>query len=401
SILGGYGEYGTSIIVSPKNDVGDLPTKNHLDGTFDGAHSISAEQIHQLLGTVPSSCFSCPVRCGRKLRLNLNGEKVFEGMEYETIASLGSNCGNSDARSIAEMNYMCNDLGLDTISTGVVIAWAMECYERGLLTKEDTGIELRWGDTEAMKEIIRQIAFREGFGDLLAEGVKRASQRIGRGTEKYAMHVKGLEIPMQQPRTVKMFALGHATSNRGADHLYALPTICYPWFREVARKWLELSDKELEQLNDLSSWKQKAKAVVFSENLCAVADSLGLCKFPLVESYAVPLNTLAEGYDALVGSNVMVRDLLKAGERVVNLERMFNIREGFSRKDDSLPERFLVEPLPSGPSRGSVVELSNMLEEYYEFRGWNSTSGVPKEEKIRELGLEFLMGSNSERVSLF
>ena len=394
-ILRGYGEYGTSIIISPKNDVGDLPTRNHYDGTFGGAHNISAERIHQLLGIVPSSCFSCPVRCGRKVKLEINGEKEFEGMEYETIASLGSNCGNSDAKSIAEMNYMCNDLGLDTISTGVVIAWAMECYEKGLLTKEDTGIELEWGDAEAMKEVIRRIAFREGFGDLLAEGVRRASQKIGRGTERYAMHVKGLEIPMQQPRTVKMFALGHATSNRGADHLYALPTICYPWLREIAKEWLGLSDEELDQLNDLDSWRQKAKAVVFSENLCAVADSLGLCKFPLVESYAVPLTVLVKGYNALVGSNVTPMDLLKAGERIVNLERMFNVREGFSRKDDSLPERFLVDPMPSGPSKGSVVELSKMLEEYYEIRGWDPVSGIPRKEKIKELSLEISQRMNT------
>ncbi|RLG54003.1 MAG: aldehyde ferredoxin oxidoreductase [Thermoproteota archaeon] len=388
-ILRGYREYGTSIIILPKNDIGDLPTKNHYDGTFRNAHNISAERIHRLLGIVPSSCFSCPIGCGRKVRLKLNGEKVFEGMEYETIASLGSNCGNSDARSIAEMNYMCNDLGLDTISTGVVIAWAMECYEKGLLTKEDTGIELEWGNAEAMKEIIRQIAFRKGFGDILAEGVKRASQKVGRGTERYAMHVKGLEIPMQQPRTVKMFALGHATSNRGADHLYALPTICYPWLREIAKEWLGLSDEELDQLNDLDSWKQKAKAVVFSENLCAVADSLGLCKFPLIESYALPLSTLVKGYNALVGSNLTPIDLLKAGERIVNLERMFNVREGFSKKDDSLPERFLVDPMPSGSSKGSVVELGKMLEEYYKIRGWDPASGVPKDENIRELGLKF------------
>lgn len=391
-ILGGFGKYGTSIILLPKNDGGDLPTKNHYDGVFDGAYEISAEKIHKLLGIVPSSCFSCPVRCGRKLKLKSKGEE-FEGMEYETIASLGSNCGNSNARSIAEMNYICNDLGLDTISTGVVIAWAMECYEKGLLTKEDLGLKLEWGDHEAMKEIIRIIAYREGFGDLLAEGVRRASKKIGRSTERYAMHVKSLEIPMQQPRTVKMFALGHATSNRGADHLYALPTICYPWFREIARKQLGLSDEELDELNDLDSWKKKAKAVVFSENICAVADSLGLCKFPLVESFAVPITILVEGYNALVGSNLTSIDILRAGERIVNLERMFNVREGFSRKDDLLPERFLAERLPSGPSKGSVVELNHMLEEYYELRGWDPSSGIPRKEKLKELDLDRLKES--------
>ncbi|HDM92690.1 MAG TPA: aldehyde:ferredoxin oxidoreductase, partial [Candidatus Korarchaeota archaeon] len=286
------------------------------------------------------------------------------------------------------MNLLCNELGLDTISLGGTIAWAMECYERGLLTKEDTGgLEIRWGDVRVMKELIQMTARREGFGSILAEGVKRASQIIGRGTEKYAMHVKGLEIPMQQPRTVKMFALGHATSNRGADHLYALPTICYPHLREEASKYLGLSGADLDELTNVASWKHKARAVVFSENYCAVVDALGVCKFSTVETYAVTPELLAQGYQAFAGVEATMESLLEVGERIVNLERLFNAREGFNRKDDTLPERFTKEPLPSGPFAGSTVELEAMLEEYYSLRGWDPSTGLPTEETLSRLGL--------------
>jgi len=387
--VGELSRYGTSFLVAPKNEIGDLPVQNHYDGTFEEGKRFYAEIIHEELRIKKAACFSCPIGCGRRLKLAISGLEVeLEGMEYETIAALGSNCANTDARAVAEMNLMCNELGLDTISMGVVLAWAMECYERGLLTKEDTGgLEIRWGDFEIMKELICMTAHREGFGDLLAEGVRRASQIVGKDTEKYAMHVKGLEIPMQQPRAVKMFALGHATSNRGADHLYALPTICYPHLREEAKKYLGLLDKELNELTDIASWKHKARAVVFSENFCAIVDSLGICKFPTVETYAVTPELIAQGYGALVGAAITAKDLLEVGERVVNLERMFNCREGFSKKDDTLPERFTKEPLPSGPFRGSVVELEGMLEEYYRLRGWDSETGSPKSETISKLGI--------------
>ena len=387
--VGELSRYGTSFLVAPKNEIGDLPTRNHYDGTFEQGKQLYAETMHEELGIKKAACFSCPIGCGRLLKLAVGGLEVeLEGMEYETIAALGSNCANADARAVAEMNLMCNELGLDTISMGVVLAWAMECYEKGLLTKEDAGgLEIRWGDIEVMKELICMTAHREGFGDLLAEGVRRASQIVGKGTEKYAMHVKGLEVPMQQPRAVKMFALGHATSNRGADHLYALPTICYPHLREEARKYLGLSDEELDELTDVASWKHKARAVVFSENFCAAVDSLGVCKFSTVETYAVTPELLAQGYGALVGAAVTAKDLLEVGERVVNLERMFNCREGVSKKDDTLPERFTKEPLPSGPFRGSVVELGEMLEEYYRLRGWDPEIGSPKSETLSRLGV--------------
>ncbi|MCD4672265.1 MAG: aldehyde ferredoxin oxidoreductase C-terminal domain-containing protein, partial [Anaerolineaceae bacterium] len=233
-----------------------------------------------------------------------------------------------------------NEYGLDTISTGVTIAFALECHEKGLLDHPDHSLE--WGDSETILGLTRDIAFRTGLGVLLSKGVLPAAREIGNGAEKYAMHVKGLEIPRQEPRIAKSFGLGHATSNRGADHLYGMPALDLAGNWEVARKLFP--EEILAELMELSNEKYKADVVVYGEHFCAVVDSLGVCKFSTAETYALMPIDLAAGLQAL-GYDYTEESLLEIGERIVNLERLFNQLHGFGRKDDTLPQRFTAEPL--------------------------------------------------------
>ena len=375
--------YGTMSLIPGKQILGDLPSYNHRKGTFPTVDKLLPEVFHEKFKIKRRSCFLCPIGCGRIVKYE---NTFFEGLEYETIAALGPNCGVGEPADIVKLNFLCNVLGLDTISTGVTIAWAMECYEKGIITEEDTGgLKLKWGDTCVMEEIIEQIAYRREFGGKLSLGVVKAAEKFGPDSLAYAMAVKGVEIPMQQPRAVKMFGLGHATSNRGADHLYALPTICYPWLSKEAMRYLGLDETTLDEFCDVTNPKLKAKAVVFSENLSAVVDSLGVCKFPTVETYIITPEELAEGYSYIVGFKIDIKDLLRVGERIVNLERIFNMRMGFTGKMDTLPERFMSQPLPDGKAKGSIVELDQMLSEYYKERGWYK--GIPCKNKIKELEL--------------
>jgi len=377
-----YSRYGTPLLVEPMSHIGRLPTRNHQTGVFPLAEKIGCEALERFK-VASRSCFSCSFHCKQVLRLDgVTGDHP----EYETLCSLGSRVYVGDLESIIRWNWLCDKLGLDTISTGASIAWAMECYEKGIITEEDTGgLKLKWGDTCVMEEIIEQIAYRREFGGKLSLGVVKAAEKFGPDSLAYAMAVKGVEIPMQQPRAVKMFGLGHATSNRGADHLYALPTICYPWLSKEAMRYLGLDETTLDEFCDVTNPKLKAKAVVFSENLSAVVDSLGVCKFPTVETYIITPEELAEGYSYIAGFKIDIKDLLRVGERIVNLERIFNMRMGFTGKMDTLPERFMSQPLPDGKAKGSIVELDQMLSEYYKERGWYK--GIPCKNKIKELEL--------------
>jgi aldehyde:ferredoxin oxidoreductase len=289
-------------------------------------------------------------------------------------------CWIADFSVIMKANQLCGELGLDTISTGVTVSFAMELYERGLISKKETGLSLEWGNAESTLELIRMIAYREGFGDVLAEGTARASERIGGQASMFAMHVKRMEIPRQEPRTLKAFGLGHAVSNRGADHLYALPTIDSARKTDVAKQLFP--GKPVEKVLDTKNPRYKPEIVVFSENYCAITDALGVCKFTTTETYVFMPSDLARALTALTGEDFTEEELLNCGERIVNLERCFNVREGFSRKDDQLPQRFLKESL-----EGSTVELDQMLSKYYRLRGW-SNQGIPRKEKLSELGLK-------------
>ncbi len=312
-------------------------------------------------------CYACPIRCGRVTELP-TGHKG-EGPEYESGWSLGACCGVKDLIAITEANYLCNRLGLDTISCGVTIACAMELYEKGHLPKEDLagGPELRFGSSEAIIYYTHALARRQGLGDRLAEGALRLAQAYGH--PELAMVVKGQELPAYDPRGAQGHALQYATSNRGGCHVRGYL---------IAPEILGVPEKL-----DPQETAGKAQWVKIFQDLTAVIDSTGLCLFT---SFALGAEDYAQLLSAATGFNYTVEEMLLCGERIWNLERLFNLKAGLDPSKDTLPDRFLQEPLPEGPQKGAVVRLSEMLPEYYRERGWDP-SGRPTEEKLRELGL--------------
>jgi len=295
--------------------------------------------------------------------------KELAGPEYETIVLMGSNCGVNSLEAIAYANLLCDDFGLDTISAGNTIAFAMECYEKGILNEKDTnGLKLRFGDVDAEVEMVKRIAHRKGLGNILAEGVQGASEKIGGGSKKFAMHVKGMEVPGYDPRGAFGMALAYATSDRGACH---------------QRAWTVRAETQ-GKLTPIYSAEGRAKFVRETQDERAVCFSLVLCDFaPLEVDCFVKLLNKAAGF------NFTAEEYLKTGERIWNITRLFNVREGVTRKDDDLPVRLMEEPLPDGVARGQVITekmLDDMLNEYYALRGWDK-NGIPTKEKLKELGL--------------
>ncbi len=380
-------KYGTNNLVELMQAIGRLPAYNHREGVFDEWEKVSGERITREYLVAPKADFACLQRCGRFVRVP-SGKyaMVGKGPEYEGLDALGPNVGNSDVEALIYANHLCNQYGMDVISAGGVIAWAMESWERGLLTAEDTGgLELRWGDGDLIVQLVEMIAFRKGFGDLLAEGVYRASKKIGRGTEKYAMHVKKMEIAAQDGRAQKSMGLAHATSNRGADHLYAFPVLDEVGFeKEIVERF---GERYLPEMTDRLNPKYKGIMVKELEDFCAVVEAVGVCKYGTVIPPVFYYGDLADALTAATGVTYDEARLRLIGERIVNLQRLFNVREGITRRDDTLPERFTREPMPRGPSRGQVVELDQMLDEYYGHRGWDPETGIPTRERLEALGL--------------
>jgi aldehyde:ferredoxin oxidoreductase len=398
--VAGLRDLGTVFLVGPKNLSGDLPALNHQLGQVPWAERVDAQAIARYT-LRNKGCFACPIRCGRVTRVESGPHAGdLEGPEYETLDALGPMCGIDDPEAIIHANRICNDLGLDTISTGSVIAFAMECHQRGLL--DDPDFSLEWGDVDTLLGLIQHVAHRRNLGDLLAEGSRRAAETIGEDAPKLAMHVKGMELPRQEPRIAKGFGLGHATANRGADHLYALPTIDLAGNLEAAGRIFPADI--VPELLETDNETYKPDIVVFSEHYCAVSDALGVCKFTTAETYALYPEDLAAGLSALWGRRVSSEELLTAGERIVNLERLYNVRLGLSRVDDRLPDRFISEPLeihafdrdeatgemhpsPEPVHVGVLRGFDAMLDRYYQLRGWDE-NGIPTPETLHRLGLD-------------
>ncbi|MEM2912992.1 MAG: aldehyde ferredoxin oxidoreductase family protein [Candidatus Bathyarchaeia archaeon] len=380
--LKAFSEYGTSRGVVAFEEMGNLPIKNWTRGRFSGAANISGVRMAETILIGKKACFACPVACGRYVKVSEGPYAPLEGYgpEYETIAALGSLCMNDNLESIAKANDLCNRFGLDTISVGATIAFAMECYEKGIITKGDTGgIELTWGNHEAMIKMVELIGRREGFGAVLGEGSKRAAEKIGRGAENYAMHVKGLEIPMHSPYRFKEMGLQYATSERGACHLRG--------FSMLPARGILIPDIGLDKKLDGFTIEGKSHVVKIMQDACRMIDALGICKF-IVLFGKVSLITLTKLYTAVTGWEVTLEDLMRAGERIWMLQRVFNVKMGTKREDDSLPKRFLEEPMKEGAAKGQVVELEPMLKEYYAERGLDE-NGKPMEKKLKELNLDF------------
>jgi len=383
----GFTAYGTSFGVDVVNVRGGFPTRNWQTGVFPEVEKIGSTALcgegAPLYDTKP--CYACPIRCGRltKIEKGPYAGRSGEGPEYETLGALGGMNVITDIEAICAANYICNDLGLDTISTGSCIAFATECYEKGLITKEDTGgIELRFGDPALLVELTEKIAKREGFGDFLAEGVKRMAEKIGKGSEAFAMHVKGLELPCYDSRAAKITGLAYATANRGGDHITAF--VQGPTFFDMP--FLIIEESKIKDV--LKEDPAEAKVVKDLEEALTTIDAAGACKF-------MGLCLDAEGIAATIagatGFEFSKEDFRRTGERIYNLARAFNVREGMTKADDTLPKRLLEDPLPEGPAKGHVNNLAILLDPYYEMRGWDKETGKPTQQKLKELGLDYVI----------
>jgi len=374
--------FGTSVVLDLVSVRGGFPTRNWQTAVFEGSEEINGPAISDKVLNKNITCFACPIECGRGTEIKEGkyaGHKG-EGPEYETVGTFGGMCGVSDLEAITMAGYLCNDYGIDTISAGSTIAFAMECYEKGILSEADTGgKKITFGDPEIIVELVHQIAKREGIGDLLADGTKVMSQKLGQGSENFAMHVKGLELPAYDSRAVQLAGLTYATANRGGDHITAF--VQGPTFSDVP--FLIVEDSEIK--DPFVADPEEVKVAVDLEDMLTTFDCVGACKFMglcLNADDWVKLVNLATGWDLSTG------DYKKAGERVYNLARAFSNREGLTKEDDTLPKRLLEEPLPEGAAEGQVNQLPILLESYYQLRGWDPLTGKPKVEKLKELDLE-------------
>ncbi len=387
-------KFGTPFFVMPLQNSGILPTRNFQMGQFEGAEAISGETMTDTILQRSEGCYACAVQCKRSVKVDgeYTARPEYGGPEYETVASLGSFCSIDNLAAIAHGNEMCNRWGLDTISTGVCIAFAMECTERGILISDETdGIDLRFGNVDGMLEMIRKIAFREGFGDILAEGVKRAAEKIGKGAEKYAHHIKGQELPMHDPRGKQGLTLSYATSATGADHIEAPHDTSFltdgPMLKAANPAGV------LEPTTALEMGPKKIRQFVHLQLIWNFFNSLGVCNFAAAPYTAFPLVTLAEAVEAVTGWNTSLFELMELGERTITMGRVFNIREGLSSRDDNLPDR-LYEPLEPGTPREKQFtreDFKRALKLYYEAMGWDPQTGVPTEGRLSYLGLDWLI----------
>jgi len=363
-------------------DAGGHPIKNWSKGSFPPRYEIPEETRN----TKPQYCRHCPYSCAES-RLTENGERH---MVMEHWAPMGTNCLISDCEALQKAFSLCQRYGLDSISTGEVIAFAMELMEKGLITKEETGgIDLRWGNHEAMVEMVKKIGEKEGFGAVLGEGVKRIAEHIGGTASEYALHVKGLSFPAHDPRATFGRALNYATSNLGASHYEGGAYACYIE-NYLESDLINLASPDLGYPVRLKRFEVKGKGelVAKCQNWACVVDSLVVCAFLMLLQYIQPSHH-AELLKSVTGWDVSLQELLKTGERIFNLKRAFNVRRGISRKDDTLPPRFLTHMLKEGGAAGRLPFLGLMLNEYYMYRGW-SEEGFPTEEKLKELDLDFV-----------
>jgi len=383
--LGGMRRDGTDGGLLDLSEDGALPTRNFQEGSFEGAEKITGKTMTKTILVDRDNCFACPVYCKRKVRVTGRYEvdPVYGGPEYETVGALGSCCGIDDLEAIAYGNQLCNAYGLDTISTGTAIAWAMECFERGLLTAEDTGgLELSFGNAEAMVTLVDQIAHREGFGDLLAEGCLRAARKIGRGTEKYTMQVKGQEMPLHEPRIRFGQDLGYATSPTGADHMH---NIWDGGFESEGRAMREIRPLGvLEPVPADYLGPEKVRLAKYVIDWQVFKNCVGLCMFMPYDREQ--MRDIVRG---VTGWNSSLFELMKVGERAMAMARAFNYRQELTAQDDVAHWRFST-PFESGPLQGVEIpaeEIAKALDLYYQVNGWDQETGAPTAGKLYELGL--------------
>jgi aldehyde:ferredoxin oxidoreductase len=381
--MGQFPDLGTGISVIPYNAMGALPVHNFRDGHLDGAEAIGREGLAEHVVVRMESCYACAVGCKKVVDLQepYRVDPAYGGPEYETAAAIGSNCGVADVYAVSKASERCNALGLDTISTGATIAFAMECFERGLLTEEDTGgLALRFGDAGMMLHLIDLIAARQGIGDLLAEGTRRAAARIGRGADQFAVHVKGQELPYHDPRIQHGLGLGYAVSYTGADH-------CHSAFDRGYEQEATMGGvRNLGVLETMpATWlgPKKVRAVLYGALRAHLDNCLGLCNFLPYDN-----DQVVDAVRAVTGWDTSAWELWKGAERLLTLARAFNVRHGFTPADDRLPPR-MAEPLgvdgPGAPIDPAAIEAALPL--YYEMMGWDPATGVPRPARLHELDI--------------
>jgi len=383
-----YQDLGTGGAMERFEEVGNLPSENFGAGSFPGVGRISPTRIKDTIRVGMEGCFACPVRCKKVVEAKEPYEldRAYGGPEYETIGAFGSCCGIDDMNAIARANALCNANSLDTISTGVTIAFAMECFQEGLLSEKDTGgIDLRFGNAEAMLQVIQLILRRQGIGDLLAEGSAAAAKKIGRGAEKLAMQVKGLEIPMHEPRLSKGLSLGYMVNPHGADHMDNMMDLLMSGYgTQLAMILDDALPLGLEPTTLEDGGPRKVAYFKVQHCKRIITDCLPLCHF-LPYSFAQVVRLV----EAVTGWETTVMEQIRVAERVLTLCRLFNLRAGFTAEEDRLPERFY-EPTPGGALEDKALDRQEMeaaKRYYYDLMGWDA-NGVPKAEKLEELGIE-------------
>jgi len=377
---------GTTQLVTILQGMGGLPTRHFQSGTCEFAGTVSGERIEEAYKVRAMTCASCPVHCSRYVEVQDRRfpNLAFEGPEYEPLAGFTMRVGNSDLPLALAAVDRCNRLGLDAITTSEVIAWTMECTQRGLIQRKDTdGLDVSFGNGAVVLELIERIARREGFGNVLANGVRAAAERLDIGGE-LAMHSKGLELFQADVRAMKAYGLGNAVASRGADHLRA-----EPWFEFSGDHEAAIERYGVAEAADRLAWRGKGLVVKDYEERAAISDAIGICKNVYNNMEILDWQETAAVLNAAIGSPHTGEEIRAVGERIVNVERMINARFGIDRRDDTLPRRFLEEPAgpADSPSAGSVLELEPMLDEYYTARGWDVESGLPTQEKLQELEL--------------
>ncbi len=389
-----YSRLGTSSLLSAHQKAGRLATRNYQDSQFEHADAIDANA----LGTYwrqSAACFACPLHCSHHYEVKegeFAGTIGEGGPEYVTLASFGSKIGNKNLPSILYANNLCNKLGLDTLNTGSAIAWAMECWQNGLINADETeGLNLEWGNYQDVLTLVERIAKRQGdFASLLAEGAYRAAKILGRGSELYVNHVKGQDPGLSDPRTAQAWGLGYAVASRGGCHLRALPSSETFFSPQEAKEMFGT-----EEAVAPAGVKGKGRLIKWSEDQRAVADSLETCKF-IVRTGLIYPKFQADFLNAVTGEAYTAESIMETGERILAIERAFNVRQGLTPADDTLSHRFLHVPVTSGPAQGRVNNLMPMLEEYYEARQWNLETGYAQEARLRELKLDWVADEMSQ-----
>ncbi|MHA1264437.1 MAG: aldehyde ferredoxin oxidoreductase family protein [Candidatus Helarchaeota archaeon] len=369
--------------------IADVPHKNWDLGKWRGINKISGSVVYQKLFVKLAPCYMCAFSCGRVVEVREGPYKVINaaGPEYETAAAFGAMCLNDNIESIAYLNDYCNQMGVDTISTGCTVAFAIDCYEKGIITEKDVGFPLDWGDAEAIVRLTQLIATKEGIGKVLSQGTRKAAALLGKGAEDLTAEIKGLDVPMHEPRANFALGLQYATANRGACHLRGFGSDIYSGFANF-NKWFGIQEEVPLRVRTVDN-PEFARDIAISQNLSEVNNALGICRQTISSGSQIVeriFDKLLEAMYHLTGIQFSLSDLLQVGERIFNLKRIFNVRCGITRHDDRIPPK-LKQPLSKGLAKNRPLTIDAMLAEYYRVRGWDE-KGIPMKSKLSSLGID-------------